>query len=168
MNGYTHQHPENSTKKHNGVCSIVFFFKINRPLTKQTNQKLDFKIRTESGSNMPSKIDSVRINANKENAMLDRRRKLTDDDKNTIRRIYFTEPVGKRPSISFLARQYNVSRRLIQFILFPERKARQDTLAKERRKDGRYYDKEKGRTHMRDHRAYKRQLIRSGKLNGIL
>lgn len=113
---------------------------------------------------MPSKIDNVRINANGPNKKLDRRFKLTDDDRQTIRDRYFNVHEAERPTMTSLANEYGVDRRLIQFILFPERAERHKELAKERRKDGRYYDKERERVYKQNHRDYKRELIKSGKL----
>lgn len=85
---------------------------------------------------MPYKFESEKkIIGN--NPTLDKRYKLTDEDKENIKKDYETGSI----SINGLARKYNVSKRTIQFTLFPERKKRNQELAKERRKDGRYYDK---------------------------
>ena len=85
---------------------------------------------------------------------LDKRRKLTDDDKEDIRNEYKTGLI----SINGLARKYNVSKRTIQFTLFPERLERNNELFKERQKDGRYYDKEKHREYMKRYRQRKKKL----------
>lgn len=63
-----------------------------------------------------------------------------------------------------LASKFGVSRRLITFILDPEKAQRAKELFAERQKTGRYYDKEKRKFEMRRHRAYKRQLFEEGKL----
>jgi hypothetical protein len=70
----------------------------------------------------------------------DRRRcGLSDDDREEIKKLY-VEGVPQRE----IARQYDdkCSRRTIGFILFPERRKAVSEANKERRKDGRYYDKE--------------------------
>lgn len=111
---------------------------------------------------MPALVDKLSIN--KHDKKLDRRRKLTEKDRFEIRQKYFNVHPSKQPTQTALANEYNVNRRLIQFILFPEREERQKELAKERRKDGRYYDKEKSRLKIQDYRDYKRSLVQSGKL----
>lgn len=79
--------------------------------------------------NMPSKLDNIPIN----NPEHDKRVKLTDEQRENIREEYKTGSI----SIRALERKYGVSRRLIQFILFPERyeKAKRD-LRKGKRKEG--------------------------------
>ena len=90
----------------------------------------------------------------------DKRVKLSDKDKKAIREEYKTEDISQRK----LALKYNVSRRLIQFILDPEKEKRNKELFKERRKDGRYYKKEKHTEQIRVHRQYKQQLNLENKL----
>ena len=91
---------------------------------------------------------------------LDKRRKLTDEDKEMIKGEYKTGLI----SINGLARKYGVSKRTIQFTLFPERLERNKELYKERRKDGRYYDKDKHREYMKGHRRRKKELDEQGLL----
>lgn len=105
---------------------------------------------------MPYKFDSIPIN----NPKLDRRVKLTEEDKRKIVEEYATGSV----SIRQLARKYNVSRRLIQFTIFPERNERAKELFSERQKDGRYYDREKQNEYMKRHRNYKKKLWNEGLL----
>lgn len=92
---------------------------------------------------------------------LDRRRKLSDDDKEVIRHKYKTGFYSQRA----LAREYKVSRRLVSFILFPEKYEEAKAQNKDRRKDGRYKpsDKEWAAT-QREHRHYKQALYKAGKL----
>lgn len=106
---------------------------------------------------MPRKTDTIAIN----NKSLDRRVRLTDEQREQIRQDYATGSI----SIRGLERKYKVSRRLIQFILFPERaeKAKKDYA--ERRKDGRYYDKDKHKNSVREHRDYKKDLFEKGLLS---
>lgn len=106
---------------------------------------------------MPRKSDSIPIN----NPKLDKRVKLTDEDRNSIRAEYETGTI----SINGLSRKYNVNKRLIQFILFPERQERAKQLFAERQKDGRYYDKEKHRKSIKKHRDHKKELYGKGLLN---
>jgi hypothetical protein len=99
---------------------------------------------------MPSKVDKLSIN----NEKLDKRVKLTQADKEAIIKEYASGTI----SITSLGKKYKVSKRLIQFTLFPERKELAKKLFLERQKDGRYYDKDKNTEQMRVHRAYKREL----------
>lgn len=93
---------------------------------------------------------------------LDKRRKLTDPDREDIKRLFFIEGLA----IKEIARRYEkkCSRTLIQFVIYPERLKRQRKLHKERRKDGRYYDKDKWREQMKTHRRYKQGLYLANKL----
>jgi hypothetical protein len=106
---------------------------------------------------MPYKFDKVPIN----NPKLDKRVKLTEDDKKNIVADYETGVI----SINGLAKKYGVSKRTIQFTLFPERKEKAKQLYKERRKDGRYYDKDKHNEYMKNHREHKKELWNNGLLN---
>ncbi|MDQ0297720.1 hypothetical protein J2S78_000128 [Salibacterium salarium] len=120
---------------------------------------------------MPSPIDSINLHQNRPNETpeaLDRRVKLTTDDKQAIRDTYFATPEKQRPTMTALAAKHNVDRRLIQFILFPERETRHKKLAQNRQKNGRYYNREKGRKNMQNYRAYKRELIQEKKLDPSL
>jgi hypothetical protein len=88
----------------------------------------------------------------------DRRIKLTDKERQEIKDLY--GKVSQRK----LARMFGVSRRLIQFIGCPE-KHRKNLL---RRADSggsaQYYNKDKWREQMKDHRRYKQELFLKGKL----
>lgn len=90
----------------------------------------------------------------------DRRRKLTEDDKFEIVRLRKEHNLSQRT----LARMFGVSRRLIVFIIDPEKNERYKVRYKERRKDGRYYDRETHRKTIKNHRAYKQQLYLDGKI----
>jgi hypothetical protein len=81
---------------------------------------------------------------------LDRRCKLTKQD-----RIDIASLKGEC-SIHHLAKAYGVSRRLIQFIQYPERHKQPD--------HKKYYDKDKHRKYMKDHRRYKQELYVKGEL----
>lgn len=87
---------------------------------------------------------------NKLPAELDRRRKLTDIQKETIKSL-----VGEF-SISAIAREFKVSNRTIQFIAYPERRKPQDWKKN--------YTKETGTARCKKTREYKQSLIKEGKL----
>lgn len=105
---------------------------------------------------MPYKFEKIPIN----NPANDKRVKLTDEDKANIKAEYESGSI----SIHGLAKKYKVSKRLIQFTLFPERKEKAKQLFLERQKDGRYYDKEKHKEYMKNHREHKKELYQKGLL----
>ena len=90
----------------------------------------------------------------------DKRVKLTDDDKKLIRKLRAEENLSQR----VLARQFNVSRRLIQYVLDPEKLAENIRKRNERGGSKQYYDKEKHREYMKEHRRYKQNLYIKGKI----
>lgn len=102
---------------------------------------------------MPYKFQTDKILLPKE---FDRRIKLKDCQKKAIVKLYKESSVSQRK----LARMFEVSRRLISFILFPERLDRAKQLLKERRKDGRYYDKDSHTKAIRNHRQYKQKVMK--------
>jgi len=86
----------------------------------------------------------------------DKRRKLSPDQKQAIRE--------SDPAIpdKILADEYNVSRRMIGFIRRPETLAA-NKLARELRGGwAQYYDKDKHADYMREHRRYKRDVLKDG------
>ena len=105
---------------------------------------------------MPFKSGKILI----EKTSFDRRVKLTDDDKELIRKIKAEENLSQRA----LARQFNVSRRLIQYVLDPEKLTENKRLREERGGSKQYYDKEKHREYMKDHRRYKQDLYIKGEI----
>lgn len=106
---------------------------------------------------MPNKLDKVPIN----NQKLDKRVKLTDEDKENIVKEYATGLISQRG----LAEKYGVSRRLIQFTLSPEKQEIAKQQFAERQKDGRYYDKDKHKVYMKKHREHKKDLDEKGLLD---
>ncbi len=99
---------------------------------------------------MPNKrIDTAKIP--KEH---DRRRKLSDQDRVDI--MYEHHSLGK--SMRAIARQYNVSRRLVGFICFPDKKKRDLELRAARGGSMAYYNKEAQRLAIAGQRAYKKEL----------
>jgi hypothetical protein len=90
----------------------------------------------------------------------DRRVKYTEADKEKVRRMYHVYHVPKRA----IARETGMNRTNVDFILFPEKLARAKAMYKERRKDGRYYDRAKHTKAIREHGRYKQKLKINGKL----
>jgi hypothetical protein len=84
---------------------------------------------------------------------LDRRVKLKQSDKEKILALYKIEQLAIRE----IARRYEgiCSRKMIQYIIFPERLKLANEQYKERRKDGRYYKKEVNTKAVRETRRYK-------------
>ena len=105
---------------------------------------------------MPFKSGKILI----EKTSFDRRVKLTDDDKELIRKISKEENLSQRE----LARKFNVSRRLIQYVLDPEKLTENKRIREERGGSKQYYDKEKHREYMKDHRRYKQDLYIKGEI----
>lgn len=90
----------------------------------------------------------------------DRRKKLTCEQKIEIRE----NP--NNISIHQLAKDFGVSRRLIQFIRFPERHAKNLQDRQERGGTMQYYNKDKHRETMKEYRKYKKELFDKNELQG--
>ena len=103
---------------------------------------------------MPYKSQKIKLNPNQ-----DRRRKLTEDQKEEIRKIYKSGVCGTRP----LAKQFGVSRSLIQVIVNPNIAERHKNYVKEHWRDYRQ-PKEKWAETMKEHRHYKQELYLKGEL----
>ena len=103
---------------------------------------------------MPYKSEKLKLPPEK-----DRRRKLTDDQKEEIRKIYATGVCGMRP----LAKQFGVSRTTIQLIVNPERAASVKQRNKEHWRDYRP-SKEEWAEVVKEHRRYKHELYVKGEL----
>jgi hypothetical protein len=100
---------------------------------------------------MPYKSEKIAI----KNPTLDRRVKLLPSDKEKIKKLH-QEGIPIRE----ITRRYKVSRRLIQFILFPERLAKINYPGHWKK----YYKKEKQTIAIRKHRRYKQELFKKGQL----
>lgn len=96
---------------------------------------------------MPARVDKLRVP--KEH---DKRRKLTDEDKERIVSIREKEGLSHRE----LAVMFDVSRRSIQFILDPQK--RLDNVQRRRDRKADYYVKEVHREQQRNHRAHKEAI----------
>ena len=103
---------------------------------------------------MPYKSEKLKLPPNK-----DRRRKLTDEQKEEIRKIYATGVCGTRP----LAKQFGVSRSLIQIIVNPAIAEKKRQRIKEHWRDYRP-SKEEWNKIKREHRRYKQELYLQGEL----
>ena len=104
--------------------------------------------------NMPYKFETDKTPIPRKH---DRRVKLTDKQREEIRNAQ-----GK--SQRQLAAEYGVSRRTIQFIRDPEKHRENLLRRQERGGSARYYEKEKHKTYMADHRHYKQSLKLKGEL----
>ncbi len=93
--------------------------------------------------------------------LYDKRIKLTDEDRENIRARH-----KSGESIRSIAQAYEgvCSRRLIQFVLFPERDAKLKKNVKDNKKWLHYYDKDKWKQYMRNHRAHIKELLTSNKI----
>lgn len=98
---------------------------------------------------MPHKFEKDKIHLPRGK---DRRIKLTSEQRQEIR-----EAVGV--SKHELAAKYGVSRRLIQFIQHPERHAKNLQDRAERGGWKQYYDKDKHRETIKEHRQYKSAVL---------
>ena len=103
---------------------------------------------------MPYKSEKLKLSETQ-----DRRRKLTNDQKAEIKRIYESGICGTRP----LAKQFGVSRSTIQVIVNPAIKQRRhDYIANNWRK---YRPtKEEWAETIKEHRHYKQELYLKGEL----
>ena len=104
---------------------------------------------------MPSSIDNQYLIPKK----YDNRRKLTDVQKIKIRALRKFNP--KKWTHAALANKFNVSKRLIQFIIDPQK--RLDNV-QTRRDRGYKVPKEKHRDYVRQYRKHKRELLLENKL----
>ena len=89
----------------------------------------------------------------------DRRRKLTEEDKEVIRHRYKIGDGSQRS----LAKEYGVSRTTIQILVNPERAKAVSQRIKEHWKDYRPSNEEWAKT-IREHRHYKHELYVKGEL----
>lgn len=100
---------------------------------------------------MPRIIDSIALN----DQFLKRNVKLLDCQKEMIKYWH-----SKGTAIRALAKMFKVDRRTIQFILFPERLERNKKLREQRGGTKIYYDKNKHRETTKEHRNYKKQVLK--------
>lgn len=103
---------------------------------------------------MPAIVDKKRTG--KAN---DRRIKIPNTEHDYIRQRF-----KNGEAIRAIARDYGVDHRLIQFIIYPERKILNLKLRADRGGSKKYYDKDKWRETHREHRNYKKQLLNNNKI----
>lgn len=104
---------------------------------------------------MPYKSEKIKI----EHTDKDRRIKLTDEQKDKI--------IALRGILSChkVSEIFNVCRRTIQFLWYPERLERNKQKRQERGGWGQYYDKNKWKETMKEHRHYKQKIYLEGKID---
>lgn len=90
----------------------------------------------------------------------DKRVKLSEDDKLQIYKRYKEGSISQRA----LAREYGVSRRLIQFCIDPDKLKQNYQNRLDRGGSKQYYDKDKNTAAIRNHRQYKKTLQDEGVL----
>ncbi len=105
---------------------------------------------------MPMKIDGLHIPKK-----YDRRIKLTDSDKKEIVEAYATGGT----SYNKLAKEFGVSKRTIYWVVNPDKQRENYELRKAKGGSKQYYDKDKWAESMRNHREYKNELLKEGKLD---
>lgn len=86
--------------------------------------------------------------------ILDRRVKMLPCQKEQAARMY-----EAGVSITSIGKWFQVNKRSIQFLLFPERHVKNLADRAERGGSKQYYDKDKWRETMADHRQYKKELF---------
>jgi hypothetical protein len=99
---------------------------------------------------MPRKTDLLALN----DPFFKRSVKLLPCQKEMVKHWY-----EKGTSITQIAKDFKVSKRLIQFILFPERQEKNLQDRKERGGTTIYYVKEKHTKATKEHRDYKKQIL---------
>ena len=105
---------------------------------------------------MPYKSETMKLKG-----LQDRRRKLTDEQKDEIIHKYSTGLISQRA----LADEYNVSRSLITIIVNPERAAAVKQRVKDHWRDYQTFGEEHNRI-IRNTRTYKHELYVKGELKG--
>jgi hypothetical protein len=102
------------------------------------------------------KIKKINIDKIKLNKSFDRRCKLTEQDKEDIKALY-----SQGAGIREIARQYEdvCSRRMIQFIVFPERQAHLQAIKTLKKSHLLYYNKEKHTQSIKDLRDFKKDIL---------
>jgi DNA-binding XRE family transcriptional regulator len=96
---------------------------------------------------MPYKTEKMKLSPNQ-----DRRRKLSDKDKEKIRSM---TNISQRK----LAKMFKVSRRTIQFVQDPQKQKENMERRKERGGWRQYYDKDQHAKYVREHRRYKNKTL---------
>lgn len=101
---------------------------------------------------MPHKTETLAL----KDPFLDRRTKLLPCQKEMV--VYWYKVQGA--SINSIARMFRVNKRLIQFILFPERLKKNKELRADRGGEAQYYVREEHNAAMKEHRQYKHKTLK--------
>ena len=107
-----------------------------------------------TGATMPNKCEKMRIPRE-----LDRRRRVTPEMADHMRAMY-ADGVPLRA----IAREFGVCHKTVKLNVDPEYRARQTEAMQTRKPWLLYYDRERWRELMKNHRHYKRELELAGKL----
>lgn len=99
---------------------------------------------------MPSKTDTLPIDS----PFMDRRVKMLPCQREQVPTLH-----ARGASIHGIARMYQVNKRLIQFILFPERKKLNLQHRRDRGGTMIYYNKVKHAAAIKEHRDYKKEVL---------
>lgn len=97
---------------------------------------------------MPAKVDKLTLG----DRSLKRSAKLLECQVERIKSLHGEMSIGA------ISRMFNVSKRTVQFIIFPERRLHNVALRKKRGQK-KYYNKEKHAESMRKHREHKKILL---------
>jgi hypothetical protein len=101
---------------------------------------------------MPYKCETQHVKLPKDK---DRRIKLTDEDRKVIIFLYYSD----NPWLSYLAKKFWVSKRLIDFIVHPEKEKIVKEQYRIRRLDKRYYNKDKHREAVKNTRRHRQKVL---------
>lgn len=99
---------------------------------------------------MPYKSEKIII----DHTANDKRIRLTDEQKQKIKEEYATSLISQRA----LAKKYNVDRKTIYNILHPDKYQEQLKANQENKHSQKYYNKEKHKEYIKNHRRYKQTL----------
>lgn len=102
---------------------------------------------------MPEKVDKMKLSESQ-----DRRRKLTEAQKEKIREVYKEGGISQRQ----LSAKYGVSRSLINIVVNPERAKKVKERVKQHWKE--YFDRENLTAATKNTRDYKKELHKKGEL----
>jgi hypothetical protein len=102
---------------------------------------------------MQSRTDNIAL----KDPFLDRRSKLLPCQREMVR--YWYE---RGLTITVIALMFKVSRRAIQFVLFPEKVEEYKVKRAERGGSKKYYNTETSRIAIKEHRKYKKQILKDG------
>lgn len=104
---------------------------------------------------MPFKTEKCKVTEH-ESELADKRKKLTSKQKEEILALHSQDGISQRE----LARRFNVSRRLISFIVDPKKREENYQKRLERGGSKAYYDREAHNKAMRNHRRHKHELFK--------